>query len=132
MSILKLKIDLSTVLMTDIKLWNRTKNDYNSLYIAVDTGASITTISKEILYHAGYDISTGSVQKFTTASGIEYVRAVVVERVKLDSYVINNVLVYAHTFPQESFVAGVLGLNVLAKFDVNILFSKGLMELTVI
>jgi len=118
--------------MTDIKLWNKTKMDYSSLYIAIDTGASITTISKEILYHAGYDISTGSVHKFTTASGIEYVRAITLEKIKLDSYEIDDVLVYAHTFPQESFVAGVLGLNVLSKFDVNILFSKGFMELTVI
>ena len=130
MNVLRLKIDLSTVLMTDIKLWNRSKKDYSSLYIAVDTGASMTTISKEILYHAGYDISTGSVRKFTTASGVEYVRAITLERIKLDSYEMDDVLVYAHTFPQESFVAGVLGLNVLSRFDVNMLFSKGLMELT--
>jgi len=116
--------------MTDIKIWNKTKNGYSSLYIAIDTGASITTISKEILYHAGYDISTGSIQKFTTASGIEYVHAIALEKIKLDSFEMDDILVYAHTFPQESFVAGVLGLNVLSKFDVNILFSKGIMELT--
>ena len=132
MSAIRLKIDLSTVLMTDIKLWNKAKKDYSSLYIAVDTGASITTISKEILYHAGYDISAGAVNKFTTASGVEYVRAIVLEKIKLDTLEISDVLVYAHTFPQESFVAGVLGLNVLSKFDVNILFSKSLMELSLI
>ena len=50
----------------------------------------------------------------------------------LDVIEINNVLVYAHTFPQESFASGVLGLNVLSKFDVNLLFSKKLIELTLI
>ena len=69
-------------------------------------------------------------RKFTTASGVEYVRAVSLEKIKLDTYEMSDVLVYAHTFPQESFVAGVLGLNVLSKFDINILFSKGLMKLT--
>ena len=39
-------------------------------------------------------------------------------------------LVYAHSFPQESFATGVLGLNVLSLFDVNLLFSKQLIELT--
>ena len=129
MNVIKLKIDLSTVLMTDIKLWDKAKNGYSSLYIAIDTGASVTTISKEILHHAGYDVSTGDIRKFTTASGVEYVRAITLEKIKLDTYEMGNVLVYAHTFPQESFVAGVLGLNVLSEFDVNILFSKGLMEL---
>ena len=42
---------------------------------------------------------------------------------------IKNILVYAHTFPQESFSSGVLGLNVLSLFDVNMLFSKNLIEL---
>ena len=46
----------------------------------------------------------------------------------LENYEINNVQVYAHTFPQESFSSGVLGLNVLSLFDVNMLFSKGLIE----
>jgi len=45
--------------------------------------------------------------------------------IKLDTYEINDVLVYAHTFPQESFSTGVLGLNVLSLFYVNLLFSKG-------
>ena len=49
---------------------------------------------------------------------------------RLDTIDLDNVLVYAHTFPQESFSTAVLGLNVLTGFDVNFLFSKGLIELT--
>ena len=91
MNAIKLKIDLSTVLMTDIKLWDKAKKGYCSLYIAVDTGASITTISKEILHHAGYDISTGDIRKFTTASGAN-------RNILKGSYTIEIVTCYKYVF----------------------------------
>ena len=115
-----------------VVLWNRAKNKYSTMSIVVDTGASVTTISKDILFRAGYDVMAGVSKRITTASGIEYVKELVIDRIRLDQYEINNVLVYAHTFPQESFASGVLGLNVLSMFDVNLLFSKQLIELTVI
>jgi predicted aspartyl protease len=126
-----LKMDLSTGLaMVDIELWNKRKNAYNMFSITVDTGASVTTISTDILFRAGYDITSGTIRRVTTASGIEYVKEVTVEKILLESIELYNVLVYAHTFPQESFSSGVLGLNVLSKFDINMLFSKGLIILT--
>jgi len=101
-----------------------------NMSITVDTGASVTTISTDILFHAGYDITSGTTKRITTASGIEYVKEILVEKIKLDTFEMNDVLVYAHTFPQESFSSGVLGLNVLSRFDVNMLFGTGLIELT--
>ena len=126
-----LKMDLlAGLVMVDIGLWNKRKSAYNKISITLDTGASITTISTDILFQAGYNVSSGTIKRITTASGIEYVKEVAVEKIILDRYAINDVLVYAHTFPQESFSSGVLGLNVLSVFDVNMLFSKGLIELT--
>ena len=57
-------------------------------------------------------------------------KEITLDKIRLDTFEIPDVLVYAHTFPQESFSSGVLGLNVLSKFDVNLLFSKKLIELT--
>ena len=121
---------LSGLVMVDIGLWNRKRDAFSKISITVDTGASVTTISTDILFRAGYDITSGTTKRITTASGIEYVKEIVVEKLKLDTFEMNDILVYAHTFPQESFSSGVLGLNVLSKFDVNMLFSKGLIELT--
>ena len=127
---ISLKMDLySGLLTTDIEIWNKKKNTYNGMSIVIDTGASVTTISTDILFRAGYDISSGSTKRITTASGIEYVKEVFIDKIKLDTYEIENVLVYAHTFPQESFATGVLGLNVLLNFDVNLIFSKKIIEL---
>ena len=126
-----LKINpFSSLVMVDIQLWNKKKNDYSDFSITVDTGASITTISTDILTRAGYDVSKGLTRKITTASGTEFVKEITVDKIQLDNIELENVIVYAHTFPQESFSSGVLGLNVLADFDVNFLFSKGLIELT--
>ena len=125
-----LKFNYSALLMSEIKLWDKNRNAYGNFSIMIDTGASVTTISNDVLYLAGYDITSGNRKRITTASGIEYVREVVVDKIKMENYEINNVLVYAHTFPQESFASGVLGLNVLSMFDVNLLFSKNLIEFT--
>jgi len=121
---------LSGLVMVDIGLWNKKRNAFSKMSITVDTGASVTTISTDILFRAGYDITSGTTKRITTASGIEYVKEIVIEKIKLDTFEMSDVLVYAHTFPQESFSSGVLGLNVLSEFDVNMLFSKGLIELT--
>ena len=122
----------SGLVMTDIELWNKSKNQYNVMTIVLDTGAHVTTISKDILFRAGYDIFAGATKRITTASDIEYVKEITVDRIRLGSYEIYDVLVHAHTFQQESFATGVLGLNVLSMFDVNLLFSKHMIELTVI
>jgi len=110
----------------------QSKNRYSTMSIVVDTGASVTTISKDILFRAGYDVMSGMSKRITTASGIEYVKEITIDRIRLDNYEICDVLVYAHTFPQESFASGALGLNVLSLFDVNLLFSKQLIELKAI
>ena len=130
MSDATLKMDLfSGLAMVDIGLWNKKKKAYNMLSITVDTGASVTTISEDILYRAGYNTSQGLVRRITTASGIEFVKEICVEKLLLDCIEISNIIVYAHTFPKESFSSGVLGLNILSGFDVSFLFSRDLIEL---
>ena len=65
----------------------------------------------------------------TTASGVEYVDEMTVDKIKIASYELFDVNVYAHTFPQESFSNGVVGINVLSRFDLNLLFSRGILRL---
>ena len=79
-----LKMDLlAGLIMVDIGLWNKRKNAYNKISITLDTGASITTISTDILFRAGYDVMSGIIRRITTASGIEYVKEILVDKVSL-------------------------------------------------
>jgi predicted aspartyl protease len=120
---------ISELVMVDINIWNKFISNYSQMSITVDTGASVTTISSDILYKLGYDISSGKVRRVITASSVEYVRTVTIDKLKLGEIEIENIEVYAHSFPESSFSLGVLGLNVLRNYDVNLLFSKREIEL---
>ena len=117
-------------LSVDVEFWDVEKNKYRAGLLTFDTGASVTTISKYALFDLGYNVTAGNMRQITTASGVEYVREVIVDKIRLGDHELENILVYAHTFPEESFSTGVIGLNVLSMFDINLLFSKRQIELT--
>ena len=104
------------------------------MLIACDTGASVTAISSDILQKLGYNITEGSVKRITTASTVNYVRSVNVSQIRIGetaAYTCNDIESYAHTFPAESFIPGVLGLNFFSMFDsVNFIFNKKVIEFT--
>ena len=119
----------SELIMVNIGLWNKVINSYSHMLITIDTGASVTTISTDMLHKLGYNITSGKEKRVITASSVEYVRPVIVEKIRIGGIVLDNIEVYAHTFPESSFSLGVLGLNVLRNFDVSLLFSKKEIEL---
>jgi len=128
----ELTIDLTSgIPMVDVKLWSRLKGMYRSMLMTIDTGATVTTLSKDVLYLLGYDKpdKTKEKKRVTTASGVEYVDEMTVDKIKLAGFELLDVNVYAHTFPQESFSNGVIGINILSRFDLYLLFSKGIMRL---
>jgi len=125
-------IDFTNLIMIDIDVWDRIEQKLANMLIALDTGASITTISDDILQKLGYDTSVGLVNSITTASGKNYVRTVTLDRIILGDIELTDIETYAHTFPQGSFLTGVLGLNVLRQFDLNLVFSKKRIEFTLI
>lgn len=94
-----------------------------------DTGASVTTVSPEIFHELGYTSVSETKTLITTASGVERVARFVLEKVKIGEIELENIDAYAHKFPEESFSIGVIGLNVLQHFDIELLFSRQLIKL---
>ena len=121
---------LGNNLSIDVNFWSKVKSKYINGLFTFDTGASVTTISKDILFDLGYNVIDGKAYKITTASNVQYVREVIVDKIRLGSCELENVAVYAHTFPEECLTTGVIGLNILSMFDINMLFSKKIIELT--
>ena len=113
-----------------VEIWNKIIDDYSVGLLVFDTGASITIISENILNDIGCDVTNGRSHKIITASGVEFVKEVTLEKIRLGEFELENVTAYAHTFPEEIFTIGVIGLDILSQFDINILFSKRLIELT--
>lgn len=114
---------MGNMIMLDLELWSKRVNRFRNMMVVFDTGASVTTISKDILYQLGYDVSSCEKARITTASGVAYVDVVKVERLKIGQFILEDVEVYAHTFPEESFSLGVIGLNVIANYRVTLDFE---------
>ena len=111
-------------------LWSIRSNGFRDFILAIDTGSSKTVIDKAVLQKAGYNVDSGRVHKITTASKVEQINEVAVDKLQIGDLVIENMVVYAHSFPAELFISGLLGLDVLSQFDVNFLFSKRVIEFT--
>ena len=120
----ELKMDrMSNNLMLDLELWSVSANRFRNMMVVFDTGATMTTISKDILYQLGYNVENGEKCRITTASGVAYVDEVVLDKLKIGSIILKNIKVYAHTFPEESFAIGVLGLNIISKYNIELDFK---------
>ena len=94
--------------------------------LALDTGASSTFISKEILITIGYDPdSLLKTVNFTTGSGVESAARVTVERVEALGQERLNFAVIAHTLPASASIDGVLGLDFLRDRTLTLDFRRG-------
>jgi len=127
----RIKLDFtSNLMMINVYLWIIRMAKFENMLITYDTGDSNTVISKDILFLLGYNFEGIEKTRIITASGVEYVEPIILKKFKIGNFVLEDVQVYAHTFPEASFSLGVLGLNVIRQFDTSILFSKGEMILS--
>jgi len=130
MSKTSVKMDMfGGLLLIGVKLWDKTERKYRWAYLTFDTGASVTTISPEILYQLGYEPLDKGKSTITTASDVVRVAQFRLDKLMIGDIEITDVDIYAHKFPEECFSLGVIGLNVLKCFDIELLFSKGMINL---
>lgn len=105
-------------------------NKYRDLIVALDTGSSDTSIPTRIASDLGYDVSNPKqVVLLTTGSGILPANIITVRKLTAIGETVENIDVVCHDLPFGSTIDGVLGLNFLAHFDLNISFSTGTIEL---
>ena len=134
MKIILPMVSFSNLIMVDISVWHKEKQKLVNMLITCDTGASVTTISNDLLQRLGYETTAGITKRITTASTVNYVKSVMVDKFvigKSEKVQLSDIEVYAHTFPEESFSSGVLGLNFFSMFDsVNFVFNKKVIEFT--
>ena len=99
--------------------------------LALDTGASGTLLNVGLLIALGYDpaFATTRVQ-VTTASGVEYVPRIEVHRISALGQDRTAFPVLAHTLPPSASIDGLLGLDFLRGWLLEIDFRQGLITLT--
>ena len=103
-------------------------NTFRNVFVVLDTGASTTMIPTQVAADLGYDISNPN-QQIVTASGIVLAKRITVRKLTAIGETVENIDVVCHDLPQGSIIEGLLGLNFLRHFDVNISFSTGTIEL---
>ncbi|MGA1863698.1 MAG: aspartyl protease family protein [bacterium] len=92
----------------------------------MDTGSTFTVISYEILESIGCNPDIPKRKKrIVTGSGYEIAPVVIVPKFHCLGKVIENKEVLAHTLPFGSFVDGLLGMDFLSSFKIDIRFHTG-------
>ena len=105
-------------------------NGNRSTRLALDTGASSTLISKEMLVAVGYDPdSFPRSVNFTTGSGVESASRVPLDKPSALGQVRQSFTVIAHTLPPSAGIDGVLGLDFMRDNVLTIDFKLGVIRL---
>lgn len=101
------------------------------LRLALDTGATRTTINAGLLVAVGYDpAATLERTEVTTGSGVEFAPLVSISRILALGRERTDFLVLAHTLPPSAGVDGVLGLDFLRGEVLTIDFQNGRLSLS--
>ena len=98
------------------------------ILVALDTGASITMIPSEVATDLGYDLSNPN-EQMIIASGVVLIKRITVSKLTAIGETVEDIDVVCHDLPEGSIIEGLLGLNFLRHFDVNISFSTGTITL---
>ncbi len=117
------------LIVLPLKVEGINEDNFRDLLVALDTRASTTSIPTKIALDLGYDLSNAREEEILTGSGIELIKRITVRKLTAIGEIVENIDVLCHDLPEDSIIDGVLGLNFLRHFDVNISFSTGTIEL---
>ena len=103
---------------------------FQILSVGLDTGASITSIPSQAATDLGCDLSKLKQEvDILTSSGIITAKIITVRNLTAIGETVENIDVLCHDLPEDSIVEGLLGLNFLQHFDINIFFSTETIEI---
>ena len=122
---------VSNLILIPVKVMGIDRNSFRDIEVALDTGATTTSIPIYIVSALGYNVSNPKdIVEVITGSGVEEAPVIEIKGLTAIGQTIENIEVMCRDLPLEAPVEGVLGLNFLMNFDVHISFSKGTIELT--
>lgn len=103
---------------------------FTMAYMALDTGAEMTLVSKELLEELGYETSPAiRTTEITTASEVVDVPVIAVDRISALGQEQRNFQMLCYTLPPSATVDGLLGLDFLRGMRLVVDFREGLITL---
>lgn len=99
-------------------------NGRRTLNLALDTGATSTLVSSDIINALGYEVIADKKIRLIMGGGVDYAQQVTVQKLNVADQQVKNLTVTCFNLPQESGLDGLLGLNFLRHFDTEINYSN--------
>ena len=113
-----------------VALVQATLNNRRAAKFVVDTGASFTLISNAVANDLGIDLGANpKTLPFQTANGLINAPVTNIESIAIGGLEIRNLMIAIHDAVPDPQVAGLLGLNFLSNFKMDIDTQKGLLHL---
>ncbi len=98
--------------------------------LALDTGATVSTLNQDTLDFLGYDTATASDRlRIVSATGAQVVGLVRVERIRSLGHESRDQIVVCHNIPAAAGIDGLLGLDFLRGRRLTVDFNSGQIEL---
>ena len=114
----------------EVVIIQATLNNKRSAKFVVDTGASYTLISNALARDLSIDVGPNpKTLQFQTANGLIQAPVTSLESVTVGGMEIRNLPTAVHDAMPDPQVAGLLGLNFLSNFRMDIDTQKGLLHL---
>jgi clan AA aspartic protease (TIGR02281 family) len=114
----------------EVVIIQATLNNKRSAKFVVDTGASYTLISNAVARDLAIDVGpTPKTLQFQTANGLIQAPVTNLESIAVGGMEIRNLPAAVHDAVPDPQVAGLLGLNFLSNFRMDIDTQKGLLHL---
>ena len=117
------------LIIVNLRVGSTTDNEFHDLTVGLDTGASATTIPTKVALDLGYDLANPKEERLVvTASGARTEKVITVRQLTALGETVEDIDVLCLDLPKPSIIEGVLGLNFLEHFDIEISFSTGTIE----
>lgn len=125
MKSLSFSIPSRKLITVDVTIHSINGNDLRSVKLVLDTGASITSINAKVLSHLNYDILNPSGKtNFLTAGGSVENGFLKLSSLKVFGKEFKQINVGIINLPEDEYIDGLLGLDILSNFDITIKYSN--------
>ena len=115
----------SGLIIIEAVIYGADNNNSRRINLALDTGASITSIRSKTLDDLKYDIlNPKESRQFFTGNGSMEMGCVELSMLQAFGYDFKNIFVGVFELPEDEYIDGLLGQDILANLDIVINTTK--------
>jgi clan AA aspartic protease (TIGR02281 family) len=111
------------LIYANVPIWSINDNDYREAFVLIDTGATVTAFSEIALKKLGC-YKEDKKKSVRTASGFVDVHETCIPRIQLGPIELTDVMVHAHAYLDDFHFDGIIGMNILSRFNFGVNFDK--------